>query len=341
MRKFRIGMVGAGAVTRMHLRGYAGHRDRIEVVAICDPSEANVKERAEEFDIPGRYADVQAMLEGTNIEAAVVCTPSTIRRSVVTPLLQAGIPVFVEKPFADTLGEAKALAEEAQRLGIPVSVNQNFRKHHKFDFIRGLIQDGVIGKLEGIHFDSLFYRQDAGWRIHTERHAMSVMAIHWFDGIRRIADAEARSVYCSCYSSEAIDCLGETDATVQISFANGVKAHFSQSFSSPFVKNELIVLGSEGVIATSSDDIHLYRLEPSGIPNWHLTPEQSWKSVMPIEEAVYDGLNQLFTWIETGVEAANSARDNLQTVALLDASYISARDNEVVKLHNGLLSVQV
>ncbi len=337
MKQFKIGFVGAGAVTKMHLRGYAGHQDRIKVVAICDPSETFVHERADEFGIPGRYTDVQAMIEQAGIEVAVVCTPSTVRESVVMPLLAAGIPVFVEKPFADTFNEASALADQAQRLQIPVSVNQNFRKHHKFDFIRGLVKDGVIGKLEGIHFDSLFYRQDAGWRLQTERHAMSVMAIHWFDGIRRIADAEAESVYCTSYSSDTINCLGETDATVQIAFAGGVKAHFTQSFSSPFVKNELIVMGSEGVISTSSDDIHLFRLDPSGTPSWQPVPVQTWSSKMPIEEAVFDGLDQLLTWIETGEEAANSARDNLHTVALLDAAYMSARDNEVIKLQKGLL----
>lgn len=69
--------------------------------------------------------------------------------------------------IADTYSEAKSIAEEAERRQIPVSVNQNFRKHHKFDFIRGLIQEGIVGKLEGIHFSSPFYRQDKGWRVNT------------------------------------------------------------------------------------------------------------------------------------------------------------------------------
>lgn len=73
------------------------------------------------------------------------------------PLLEAGILIFVEKPFADKNPEAKSIAEEASRRQVPISINQNFRKHFKFDFIRGLIQEGIIGKLEGIHFSSLFY----------------------------------------------------------------------------------------------------------------------------------------------------------------------------------------
>jgi predicted dehydrogenase len=337
LKKFKVGFVGAGAVTRLHLRGYAEHQDRVEVVAMCDPSEAIVNERADEFGIPGRYTDLQAMIQQAGIEVAVVCTPSTIRQSVITPLLEAGIPVFVEKPFADTFAEAQAIAQEAARLGVPVSINQNFRKHHKFEFIRKLIQDGVIGKLEGIHFSSLFHRQDVGWRIHTERHAMSVMAIHWFDGIRRMANAEAESIYCTAYSSEAISCIGETDATVQIIFANGVQAHFSQSFSSPYIKNDLVVLGSEGVISSTSNDINLFRPDPSGKPNWNPTPVQTWSAVVPIEEAIFDGLNQLLTAIETGEEAANSAGDNLHTVSLLDGAYLSAQNNQVISFRNGLL----
>lgn len=337
MRTFKVGFVGAGAVTRMHLKGYEKHQDRVKVVGMCDPNEAAVHERADEFGIPGRYTDLQEMIRDSGMEVAVVCTPSTIRSSVMGPLLEAGIPIFVEKPFADTYPEAKSIAEEAARRQVPVSVNQNFRKHFKFDFIRGLIQEGIVGKLEGIHFSSLFYRQDKGWRVNTERHALAVMAIHWLDGIRRMANSEADSVYCSAYSSSAVDCIGETDATVQMTFANGVRAHFTQSFSSPFIKNDLVVLGSEGVISSNSDVIGLYRLDPSGVPNWNPTPVQTWQAVMPIEEAVFDGLDQLLVWIETGIEAANSARDNLFSVSLLDSAYISAKENRVVSLRNGLL----
>lgn len=337
MKKFKVGFVGAGAVTRLHLRGYANHQDRVEVVAMCDPSESAVNERAEEFGVAGRYTDINEMIRNSGMEVAVVCTPSTIRQSVITPLLEAGIPVFVEKPFADTFGEADAIAKEAARLHVPVSVNQNFRRHHKFEFIRGLIQEGVIGKLEGIHFSSLFYRQDAGWRIHTERHAMSVMAIHWFDGIRRMANAEAESIYCTAYSSEAVECIGETDATVQITFANGVKAHFTQSFSSPFVKNDLVILGSEGVISSTNEDIKLYRKDPSGKPNWNPTPVQTWTASLPIEEAIFEGLNELLDWVETGKEASNSAYDNLHTVSLLDGAYLSAKENKVISFNKGLL----
>lgn len=332
MKTFKIGFVGAGHVTKMHLKGYSNHKDRVEVVAICDPNAEMVNERADEFDIPGRYSDVNEMISEGGIDVAIVCTPSPIRKNVLFPLIEAGIPVFVEKPFSDTLAEAQEIAEKANWHQVPVSVNQNFRRHHKFDFLRALVKENTIGKVEGIHFTSLFYRQDVGWRLQCERHAMSVMAIHWFDGLRRIADAEATSVFCQSYSSNAVNCLGETDATVQLQFENGIQVTFSQSFSSPFIKSDLIVFGDKGVLVTKSDTIELYQADPSGNANWNPSPVQTWNYSMGIEEATFDGLNQLLTWIETGEPASNSAEDNLKTVELLDAAYLSAKERRIVGL---------
>lgn len=64
---------------------------------------------------------------------------------------------------------------------------------------------------------------------------------------------------------------------------------------------------------------------------------QTWEHALPIEEAIFDGLNQLLVWLETGVEAENSAFDNLHTVSLLAGAYESAKDNQVVAFQEGLL----
>ncbi len=158
MKTYKIGIVGAGNVTRMHLKGYMNHKDRVEVVAICDPNPDTVRERADEFGIPSRYSNPEDMIRSAEIDAAVVCTPSPIRKSVLFPLIEAGIPVFVEKPFSDTLAEATDIAEKAKKHNVPVCVNQNFRRHHRFEFIRNLVKENTIGKAQGIHFSSLHFR---------------------------------------------------------------------------------------------------------------------------------------------------------------------------------------
>ncbi|MGO4111651.1 hypothetical protein [Paenibacillus sp. YAF4_2] len=63
---------------------------------------------------------------------------------------------------------------------------------------------------------------------------------------------------------------------------------------------------------------------------------QTWENHYSREQNSLDNIEQLLTWIETGAVANNSAEDNLKTVALLDASYQSAAECQIVRLKDGV-----
>jgi predicted dehydrogenase len=330
MKKYKVGIVGAGGVTELHFVGYKDHPDRVEVVALCDPNAETLQAKADKYGVPKRYTDMNDFIQDSGIDVAVVCTPSPIRKQVLFPLIEAGIPVFVEKPFSDSLAEAVEITEKAKRHGVPVSVNQNFRSHFPFELIRGIVASDLIGSVTSILFTNLFFRQDRGWRLDCERHALAVMGIHWFDGFRRILASEANSVVCQNRSSTAVDCLGETDATVQVVFENNTVATYIQSFSSAIGRAEMIVIGESGTLVAGHSKVELYRPGDKD-------PAQAWENGISREIATYEGLNQLLVSLETGVEAENSAQDNLKTVTILDAAYVSAKEQRIVHLNNGVL----
>ncbi|MBW5448441.1 gfo/Idh/MocA family oxidoreductase [Cohnella sp. CFH 77786] len=325
MKKYKVGIVGAGGVTDLHFIGYQEHPQRIEVVALCDPNPDALQARADKYGVPQRFTKLGDFIRNSGIDVAVVCTPSPIRKQVLFPLIEAGLPVFVEKPFSDSLAEAAEITEKAKRHGVPVSVNQNFRRHFPFELIRSIVAEGTIGHVTSILFTNIFFRQDAGWRLECERHALSVMGIHWFDGFRRILGSEAISVVCQNRSSSAINCAGETDAAVQVVFENNTVVTYIQSFSSAFSKSEMIVIGETGTLVTGYGKVDLYRKGDQ-------EPSQSWENHVSRETATFEGMNQLLVSLETGREAANSSRDNLKTVELLDAAYFSAKEQRIVRL---------
>ncbi|MDQ0063039.1 Gfo/Idh/MocA family protein [Paenibacillus harenae] len=329
MKTYKVGLIGAGGVTELHLIGYQGHKDRVEVTAICDPNEETLNRKADQFGIPQRFSNVDDFIRSSGVDVAIVCTPTSIRKQVVIPLLEAGFPLFVEKPFSDTLGDAVEITNRAAKLGVPVSVNQNFRRHFTFDVVKGIVNEGKIGKVTSILFNNLFFRQDSGWRLQCERHALSVMGIHWFDGFRQILGSEAVSVTSLMRSSSAIECAGETDATVQVDFENGAIATYVQSFSSSFPRTEMIVIGETGTLFCTHGKVELYREESK-------SPLQTWDNNISREIATFEGLNHLLVSLETGAEAPNSAQDNLNTVAMLDAAYRSAAEQRTVSLRKGL-----
>ncbi|TDF93807.1 Gfo/Idh/MocA family protein [Paenibacillus piri] len=329
MKTFKVGIVGAGGVTELHFVGYKEHPERIEITALCDPNPEALHAKADKYGVPQRFTDLREFIQNSGIDVAVVCTPTSIRKEIVFPLIEAGIPVFVEKPFSDTLAEATEITEKAKQRGVPISVNQNFRRHFPFDLIKQKVAEGTIGNVTSMIFTNIFFRQDVGWRLECERNALSVMGIHWFDGFRQILGSEAVSVVCQNRSSSAVNCAGETDATVQVVFENDTVVTYVQSFSSTFNKTDLIVIGETGTIVANHGKAELYR-------KGEKTPSQTWDNKISREIATYEGLNHLLTSLETGSEAPNSSRDNLKTIAILDAAYVSAEEQRAVYLKQGV-----
>ncbi|MGQ7885688.1 Gfo/Idh/MocA family protein [Paenibacillus sp. WC2504] len=325
MKKYKVGIVGAGGVTELHFVGYKDHPERIEVTALCDPNPETLHAKADKYGVAQRFTELNDFIQHSGVDAVVVCTPTSIRKEILFPIIEAGIPIFCEKPFSDTLAEAKEITEKAKQHGVPISINQNFRRHFPFELVKGIVAEDRIGKVTSILFTNLMFRQDAGWRLEESRHALSVMGIHWFDGFRLILGSEAKSVVAQNRSSSAIHCAGETDSTVQVVFENDAVVTYIQSFSSAIGRTEMIVIGEKGTILAADGKIHLYRPREK-------TPEQTWENNVSRETATFEGINHLFTSIETGVEAPNSSQDNLKTVSLLDAAYVSAEEQRIVHL---------
>lgn len=332
---FKVGLVGAGGVTQLHLDGYKNHPERVEVVAICDPNEEVLNKRADEYGIKHRFTDLQDFIENSHVDVAVVCTPTSVRKEVLFPIIEAGIPIFVEKPFSDTLTEAAAIVDKASKAKLPMAVNQNFRRHYPFELIRGIVKENAIGKISQIMFTEIFFRQDAGWRLNNKRHALSVMGIHWLDGFRLVLDANPVTIACQTRSSSAINCAGETEATVQIAFDNDAIVTYVQSFSSSFSKNEMIVIGEKGTIVANHTSVKLYQ-------RGQAEPIKTWKHHISREEATFGGLNQLLMCIESGHVPTNNVIDNLKTVSLLAGAYQAAEENSVISFDaEGLLQNEI
>jgi predicted dehydrogenase len=323
-----IAVVGCGGVSDMHFAGYNAHPERVRVVAACDPV-AERREWAEaEHGVPRTVASIDELLAVDGWDVAIVCTPSGVRRSALAALAGAGKHILVEKPLADTYEEAAGLVRLCADAGVRLAVNQNFRDHYAFGIARRLVEDGEIGDVRGIVQQDLMFRQDRGWRIGQERHAMAVMGVHWFDGFRQLVNGDATRVSARTHSSPAIDCAGETDAFVIVEFGP-VSAAYVQSFSSRVSLTETVVIGDAGTLRFGYDTV--IRSNGADVRVWNNPHAGAGKP-----ESTFLSLDRLLTAIERAGEPTNSGADNLKTIALLDAAYRSARDGGPVDLNEGL-----
>jgi predicted dehydrogenase len=317
----------------MHFEGLVKHQDRVNLAAVCDPDTARVASIREKYGNPAGYSSLAQMIKGSDWEVGIVCTPTSLREPVVEELAAAGKHILVEKPMASTYQEALRMVNLCERAGVKLAVDQNFRYHYPFELARERIAAGDIGTVTSIIQRDIFFRQDKGWRLQEKRHGLAVMGIHWLDGARWILGSDATSLYAQTRSSDAIDCAGDTDATVTIAFENGAIATYIQSFSSTVGATETLVIGDKGTLKLSYEGMELYDKPRSPV-------SQTWPNKYGGEnktESAFECLNLLLSSLESGVEPPNSGWDNLKTVALLEACYLSAESGSPVALKKGVL----
>lgn len=103
----RVGIAGAGFMARTHIEAYRALN--VEIAAISSPSGPD--ETIEEFGLDAEaYTDADAMCEGADIDFIDVCTPTHTHLPIVRTAVESGLDVFLEKPIAESLADARDLA---------------------------------------------------------------------------------------------------------------------------------------------------------------------------------------------------------------------------------------
>src|SRR3954470_8363302 len=110
----RIGLVGAGMVSRHHLIAWAALADQARVVAIADPSADNAARRAGEFGIAETFRDAESMLANAELDAVDIAAPRALHASLVRLAAAGKLPVLCQKPLAIDLAEATQLAADVK-----------------------------------------------------------------------------------------------------------------------------------------------------------------------------------------------------------------------------------
>jgi predicted dehydrogenase len=146
MKNIRIGVIGVGQIGKHHLSTYKNVAGA-EVVAAADINQAEMKRVADEYKIPNTYADFRQLLQRDDIDAVDVCLHNNLHAPVTIAALRAGKNVYCEKPMAGAYVDAKAMYDEARRLGRKLSIQLSTLFAKETKAARRLIQAGRLGRI--------------------------------------------------------------------------------------------------------------------------------------------------------------------------------------------------
>ena len=233
--RLRVGVIGAGAWGRNHVRTVATLRGA-ELAGVCDASAATREKLVRQY--PGALItdDVAALL--AKVDAVVIATPAVTHAALARQAIEAGIPALVEKPFALSVADAEAVAELADKKNVPLMVGHLLEYHPVVERLREMIQAGSLGQVyylygQRVNLGQVRPDENALWSFGP--HDVSVALFLMGEAPVTV------SASGSCYLQPGI----EDVVFVTMGFKSGVMAHVQLSWLDPHKERKLTVVGSK------------------------------------------------------------------------------------------------
>jgi predicted dehydrogenase/nucleoside-diphosphate-sugar epimerase len=144
-------------MARHHLAAVRQLDGPIEIVGVHDRAFGSAEEFAESAGAPA-YRSASEMFEDARPDAVHVCTPPHAHFDAAAAALEAGAHIYVEKPFALTVGDASTLLERAHARGLLVCAGHQLLRDRAYEALIG--QTAQLGT--PVQVDSHFAFRPAG-----------------------------------------------------------------------------------------------------------------------------------------------------------------------------------
>ncbi|MGV9882780.1 Gfo/Idh/MocA family protein [Streptomyces sp. NPDC003006] len=182
-RPLGVGMVGYAFMGAAHSQGWrtVGRVFDLPVrpvlSAVCGRDGGAVRAAADRLGWAAAETDWRALIARDDVDLVDICTPGDSHAEIALAALEAGKHVLCEKPLANTVEEAEAMAEAAEQArarGQVAMVGFNYRRVPALALARRMVAEGRLGALRHVR---LTYLQDwlvsadfpLTWRLLKER----------------------------------------------------------------------------------------------------------------------------------------------------------------------------
>ena len=333
----RLIQIGLGGWGRNWVEEVTRDTPGVEPVGWVDV-DPEARGRAAMLDLPAErvFGSLDEAISKVEADAALVVVPLAAHAEVSRQVLEAGLHVLVEKPFVETLEDARGLEALARARRRVLMINQNYRWFPAPRLARELVRKGAIGQLIACYLDFHFHFGTGYRYFFLEEPLLGDMAIHHFDALRFVLRDEPLEVSCQSWGEPGTPFAGHPAAIATMRFAKGTIVSYRGSWLSrgpatPYGGHWRLD-GTRGTIELTFrgpfeereklDRLVLHRL---GAP-----PETPTLPEMPCKDRK-GALDAFARWIRDGAppEEASTAADNQRSLALMFAAIRSARRDGV------------
>ncbi|MET1087741.1 MAG: Gfo/Idh/MocA family oxidoreductase [Arthrobacter sp.] len=281
-RPLGVAMIGYAFMGKAHSNAWRNVASYFDVPAfeqkvLVGRDAAGVTEAAGKYGWAESATDWRAVIERDDIEIVDICAPGFMHAEIAIAALAAGKHVLVEKPLANTLAEAEAMAaaaRSAQALGVQSMIGFNYRRVPALALARELIAEGRLGTIRHVR---AAYLQDwlvdpaspMTWRLKKETAgsgALGDIASHVIDQVLFLLGDQVTEVSgrLHTFTSHRPGAHGAEEVTVDdaawatLTLASGAVASVEVSRVATGQKNslKLEIYGDKGSLLFDLEDLN-------------------------------------------------------------------------------------
>ena len=353
MEKIRVGIIGTGSISKMHMGGYKALSDRVEVVAACDIDADKLAKYAERFDIPHTYTDYNEMIAKEKLDCVSVCTWNAAHKGAVIAALRGGANVLCEKPMALNAAEAEEMLATAKETGKMLQIGFVRRFGGDAETIKNLTEAGEIGDI--YYAKATYLRRNGcpgGWfgdKAFSGGGPLIDLGVHVIDLTRYLAGSpKPVSVFGVTYKNLGCNRAKGGQVAWSVSSRKGGYEYSVEDFASAMVRFDngftLQVEASFNLnIKQDRGNIELFGTK-GGVnidPNVELYKEMAnmFVNIQPVGNTSFDATNPFNAEIKGFIDASEgkapcraTGEDGVILMKILDAVYESAKTGKSVDI---------
>jgi predicted dehydrogenase len=145
MKCIRWGIIGCGDVTEMKSGPAFNKVANSSLVAVMRRDAAKAKDYAQRHNVSKWYSDADELINDDEVNAVYIATPPAFHEEYAIAAINAGKPVYIEKPMALDFASANMITKVAKEKNIKVSVAHYRRGQPLFNKVKQLLADKIIG----------------------------------------------------------------------------------------------------------------------------------------------------------------------------------------------------
>lgn len=318
----KVGVLGTGRMGELHAGTLAAH-PRVDEVLIGSRSRDRAASLAKR--VGGSYGTIDGVID-SDIDAVVITTATSEHAGQIESAMEAGLPVFCEKPLAMTLEQTAALVELVESSGLPLQVGFQRRFDAGYKEAKRLIDAGDLGTIYCMRVASHDHEPPprAADFIPASGGLFRDVHVHDFDAVRWLTGGEVEQVFAraAVLEYEVFAEHGDFDnAATLLQMSTGAMVTITGGRRNPLgydVRHE--VLGSRDSISIGLGERTPVRsVEPGAEP-----PDHPFQSFLVRFEQAYRAEIRHFVEVVLGrAENPCTAQDSLKALRVAEAAELS------------------